>query len=168
MIQTDNLPAELRETGRFCCWKYEERNGKRTKVPYNPRTGGRAQSTNPDTFTPLPTALEALERDGYDGIGVGIFDSLGAIDIDHCIDDNGELSKLAYDVMQTVQGYTEYSPSGKGLRILFKATGFAYDKTRYYINNQKAGLEVYISGCTQKYVTVTGDAVNPGYPLEER
>ena len=165
----DNIPAKLRETGLFCCWRYEERNGKRTKVPYNPRTGGKAQSTNPDTFTPLSGALTSLELGGYSGIGVGVFGGLGAIDIDHCIRDTGELSELAFDVMHTMQGYTEYSPSGQGLRILFTVPeGFQYDKARYYINNQKAGLEVYIAGCTQKYVTVTGNALTPGLDLEER
>lgn len=169
MIQTDNLPAQLRETGLFCCWRYEERDGKKTKVPYNPRTGGKAQSTNPSTFAPLAVALDALERGGFSGIGVGIFGALGAIDIDHCVDDAGELSELAFDVMETMQAYTENSPSGKGLRILFTVPeGFSYDKARYYINNQRAGLEVYIAGCTQKYVTVTGAALTPGYPLEER
>ena len=141
MIDTDTLPAKLRETGLFCCWRYEERDGKKTKVPYNPRTGGRAQSTNPQTFAALPVALGAMKRGSYDGIGVGVFGTLGAIDIDHCLSDSGELSELAADVMHTMQGYTEYSPSGKGLRILFTVPeGFQYNKARYYINNQKAGL----------------------------
>ena len=171
MIPTDNLPAKLRETGLFCCWRYEQREGadKPTKVPYNPRTGGKAQSTNPDTFAPLAVALAALETGGYAGIGVGVFGSLGAIDIDHCIDAAGQLSELARDVVATIHGYTEYSPSGHGLRILFAVPAeFQYDKARYYINNQRAGLEVYIAGHTNKYVTVTGNAINPGYPLEER
>ena len=169
MIQSDNLPAALRETGLFCCWRYEQRDGKPTKVPYNPRTGGRAQSTNPSTFAPLPMARESLERGGYDGIGVGIFGSLGAIDIDHCVSDAGELSEMAADIMQTMNAYTEYSPSGKGLRVLFAVPeGFQYDKARYYINNQRAGLEVYIAGITGKYVTVTGDTLTPGIDLEER
>lgn len=168
-ISPDNLPPELRETGLFCCWRYEDRNGKRTKVPYNPRTRGRAQSTNPSTFAPLVSALETMERGGYDGVGVGVFGSLGAIDIDHCVDDSGKLSELARDVVATIHGYTEYSPSGHGLRVLFTVPdGFQYNKVRYYINNQRAGLEVYIAGATKKYVTVTGNAINPGYPLEER
>lgn len=154
-IQTDNIPADLRETGQFCYWRYETRPGtdKPTKVPYNPRTGGRAQSTNPATFAPLQLALEALERGGYDGIGVGVFGGLGAIDIDHCISEAGELSEMATDIMETMNAYTEYSPSGKGLRILFTVPeGFQYDKARFYINNQRAGLEVYIAGHTNKYV----------------
>ncbi len=170
-VQANNLPAELRESGLFCCWRYETRPGtdKPTKVPYNPRTGGGAQSTNPGTFAPLSVALEAAERGQYDGVGVGVFNGLGAIDIDHCLDDNGRPSELARDIAGTIHGYTERSPSGKGLRILFTVPdGFQYDKARYYINNQRLGLEVYVAGATQKYVTVTGDAINPGYPLEER
>lgn len=166
MIEVKNLPPALLKNGYFCCWRYEDRDGRRTKVPYNPRTGGRAQSTNPDTFAPLDTALGVLGQ--YDGMGVGIFGNVGAIDIDHCIADNGELSPLAFDVMNIVQGYTEYSPSGHGLRILFRAAGFQYDKARYYINNQKLGLEVYIAGCTNKFVNVTGNALNPGWNLTER
>lgn len=165
----DNLPAALRETGLFCCWRYEERDGRQTKVPYNPRTGGRAQSTNPQTFAPLAVALAAAESYGYSGIGVGVFGGLGAIDIDHCISDAGEVSEMALDVMRTMQAYTERSPSGKGLRILFTVPeGFPYDKARYYINKQRVGLEVYIAGATNKYVTVTGDTITPGMDLEER
>lgn len=169
MIQVDNLPAKLRESGLFCCWRYERRDGKLTKVPHNPRSGGRAQSTNPATFAPLPVALKSLERGKYSGIGVGVFGTLGAIDIDHCISDTGELSELASDVMAVIQGYTETSPSGKGLRILFNVPEkFRYDKARYFINNQRAGLEVYISGVTHKFVTVTGNTLTPGVDLEER
>lgn len=167
MTQIKNLPAALRKSGRFCCWRYEERDGKRTKVPYNPRTGGRAQSTNPDTFVSLDTAEAVQGR--YDGLGVGIFGNLGAIDIDHCISEAGELSPMAADIMKTMDAYAESSPSGCGVRILFTVPdGFAHDKARYYINNQKAGLEVYIAGSTNKFVTVTGDAFTPGEDLKER
>ena len=168
-IRPDNLPEKLRENALFCCWRYEERSGKRTKVPYNPKTGGKAQSTNPDTFAPLRMALDALERGGYDGIGVGIFGNLGAIDIDHCIDGDGVISDMALDIMRTMDAYTEKSPSGRGLRILFTVPeSFQYDKNRYYINNQKLGLEVYIAGQTNKYVTVTGNTLTPGLDLLER
>lgn len=166
--QWNNLPPSLLKEGRFCCWRYEERNGRPTKVPYNPRTGGRAQSTNPDTFAPLEIALKAVESGRYDGLGVGIFVNMGAIDIDHCIEENGEPSEMAADIMQMMGAYTEYSPSGGGLRILFLASGFQYDKARYYINNQKIGLEVYVAGSTNKFVTVTGETLTPGADLEER
>lgn len=160
-VQANNIPAELRDKGLFCVWRYETRPGtdKPTKCPYNPRTGGGAMSNNPDTFAPLSVALDAMARGGYDGIGVGIFGDVCAIDIDHCVDVEGAFTALAADVMKTMSAYTEKSPSGHGVRIIFKAGGFVYDKARYYINNQKAGLEVYIAGCTQKYVTLTGDVI---------
>ena len=67
-----------------------------------------------------------------------------------------------------MQSYAEVSPSGRGMRILFLATGFEFDKARYYINNQKIGLEVYVAGATSKFVTVTGHALFPGEDLNER
>jgi putative DNA primase/helicase len=51
---------------------------------------------------------------------------------------------------------------GKGIRIIFLIDGFSYDKAKYYINNQKLGLEVYVAGSTNKYVTITGDVINQG------
>ena len=169
-----NLPELLKRQGLFCCWRYEQRQDKPTKVPYNPRNGNRAKSTDPGSFSAFSAALMALgksieARQPYSGIGVGLFGNLGAIDIDHCISDNGELSEMAADIMQTMNAYTEYSPSGKGLRILFTVPDtFQYDKARYRINNQQAGLEVYIAGATNKYVTVTGNTLTPGRDLEER
>ena len=113
-MTSDTIPASLRETGLFCCWKYEKRNGRLTKVPYTPGTDDKASTKDPATFAPLSEALEAVGD--YDGIGVGVFGDLGAIDIDHCISDNGELSEMAVDIMETMQAYTEYSPSGKGVK----------------------------------------------------
>lgn len=166
-MNLDTIPATLRENGLFCCWKYEKRNGRLTKVPYTPGTGNRASTKDPATFAPLSEALEAVGD--YDGIGVGVFGDLGAIDIDHCISDNGELSEMAVDIMDTMQAYTEQSPSGHGLRLLFTVPpDFEYDKPRHYINKREIGLEVYIAGHTNKYVTVTGDTLTPGHDLEER
>ena len=38
------LPDSIIQNGLFCCWKYEERNGRKTKVPYQPETGLGAKS----------------------------------------------------------------------------------------------------------------------------
>ncbi len=164
------IPAYLWQNGKFCLWKYENRDGKRwTKVPYQPKaTKYGAASTNPAHFTDINTALDNAK--GFDGIGLGIFGDIGAIDIDHCINEGGELSQLAQTVIETMDSYTEYSPSGKGIRIIFRAAGTKYDKDAYYTNNQdardprqawpeKQGLEVYIAGVTSKYVTITGNAI---------
>ena len=39
---------------------------------------------------------------------------------------------------------------------------FVYDKTVYYINNRSKGLEVYMPGATNRFVTVTGDVYRTG------
>lgn len=56
----------------------------------------------------------------------------------------------------------EHSPSGKGLHIFFKATGYNFDKTKYNINNRKLGVEVYVAGTTNRFVTVTGNVFAGG------
>ena len=126
MTKTANLPSELQEKGLFCVWRREEVNGRMTKVPYNPKTGGKAQSNNPDTFASLAVA-EAVQGK-YDGLGVGVFGGLCAVDIDHCISAEGVYHDMALDIIATMSSYTEVSPSGTGVRILFYATGLKYDK----------------------------------------
>lgn len=75
----EKLPQELKERGAFCLWKYEERDGNRTKVPYQ-TNGLRADSANKATFTNY--AIAVRHRAGYDGIGIGVFGDICAIDID--------------------------------------------------------------------------------------
>lgn len=168
----NGLPQELKDNGRWCAWRYEQREGqdKPTKVPYNPHTGGRAMSNNPDTFTSFQEAVNALWPGRYDGLGVGLFDGLCAVDIDGCLDEDGIPSPLAADIISTLESYTETSPSGRGVRIFFRASGFTYDKRRFYTMNAKQGLEIYVSGATSKFLTVTGNSQPWGgiRPIVER
>ena len=151
---TPTIPQAITEKGLFCCWRYEERNGKRTKVPYNPRTGERAKSNDPQSFADYLTASCASHR--YDGMGLGIFNGICAIDLDHCIDADGNYTQTAAEIIATMHSYTELSPSGTGVHILFQAENFRYDTNRHYIMNRQAGIEVYVAGATNKYVTITG------------
>lgn len=148
------IPREITDHGLFCCWRYEERNGKQTKVPYNPRTGERAKSNDPQSFADYLTASCASHR--YDGMGLGIFNGICAIDLDHCIDADGNYSQTAAEIIAMMHSYTELSPSGTGVHILFQAENFRYDTNRHYIMNRQAGIEVYVAGATNKYVTITG------------
>ena len=110
----EKLPQELKERGAFCLWKYEERDGSRTKVPYQ-TNGLRADSANKSTFTDY--AIAVRHRAGYDGLGIGVFGDICAIDIDSCVE-NDVLSDMAEDIIARMDTYTEYSPSGTGVRIL--------------------------------------------------
>lgn len=148
------LPDSLTKEGLFCCWRYEERNGRRTKVPYQPDTGQGAKSNDPRSFVSYETAMQAS---GYDGIGIGIFNGICAIDLDGCVTDSGYYSETAAEIVHLMHSYTEFSPSGNGLHILFHADGFQYDTRRFYIMNHQADIEVYVAGATSKYVTITGN-----------
>ena len=159
----EKLPEQLKKDGRFCLWKYEERNGRMTKVPYQ-TNGRKASSADKNTFSDFRLAVSAM--DGYDGIGMGAFDDFCMVDIDHCVF-GGKLTQMAEDVVWKMDSYTEFSPSGTGVRIVCKASSLSYDTGRYYINNQKLGLEIYAAGVTKKFCTLTGNVIrNRG--VEER
>ena len=159
-----NIPQELKSNASFCVWKKEKRSGKATKVPYNPKTGALARSNDASTFSDFGTAMKAYAMGGWDGIGYRVSECIGAIDIDHCIRDDGSLNDVAASILGFFPDtYFERSPSGTGLRGFFRlAPDFAYDKTVYYINNRKHGLEVYLPGTTNRFVTVTGDVYRSG------
>ncbi len=157
----DHIPQDLRDTARWCCWRYEQRDGQETKIPYNPRTGAKARPNNRNTFSSFRAAVDALQRrpDKYDGIGLGLFGDLAGIDIDHCVsEETGELKPLAQEIIEKMGSYTEWSPSGEGIHIYCRAPGLRPDKERYY--TKRRDLEIYVAGSTNRYLTVTGDAIN--------
>ena len=159
-VNIQNIPKSLRDNARWCCWRYEQRPSGRTKVPYNPLTGYGAKSTDPRTFGTFEQAIFAKDMVGYEGVGIGIFGNICAIDIDHCLDpETGAFSDMAAQIVKIMDSYTEFSPSGEGLRIIFYAPGLVFDKKQYYINNQTIGLEVYVAGATNRYVTITGNSI---------
>ena len=159
-----NIPQELKSNASFCLWKYEKRSGRPTKVPYNPKNGQPAKTNDATTFADFSAAMTAYAMGGWDGIGYRVSEGIGAIDIDHCIREDGSLNDVAASILSFFpDAYFEKSPSGSGLRGFFKLSpDFVYDKTVYYINNRKHGLEVYLPGTTNRFVTVTGDAYRTG------
>ena len=159
-----NIPQELKNNASFCVWKLEKRKGKGTKVPYDPRSGQLSRTNDPSTFSDFATAMKAYAMGGWDGIGYRVSEGIGAIDIDKCIREDGSLNDVAASILGIFSdAYFERSPSGTGLRGFFRLSpDFAYDKTVYYINNRKHGLEVYLPGTTNRFVTVTGDVYRAG------
>ena len=141
-----DIPAELRALPQWVCWKYEpDKAGKLTKVPR--RTNGRfASSTTPATWTDFETALAAAAR--FDGLGIVCAGGLAGIDLDHCIDDDGELSDRARSIVDRMDTYTEITPSGHGLRCLFFG-----ELPGDGISSNALNVEMYDSG---RYFTVTG------------
>jgi putative DNA primase/helicase len=158
----DSIPNELKQNALWCCWRLTEKG----KIPFDVLTGQYAKSNNSETFHSYQEALSKV-NDFYSfdaegkmigGLGLGIFKGYSAIDIDDCRDENGKVNSVAQEIIDYMQSYTEVSPSGKGIRIIFK-TNNTIDKNSYYINNRNIGLEIYISDNTNKFVTITGNAL---------
>lgn len=158
----DGIPEALKATVRYCVWKIEERDGQRTKVPYNPRTGGKAMINVPSTFSTFDVAVNAYKAsqkkpDPFLGLAICISSNLVVIDIDDCVAPDGSITDFAQDVIDIIgDAYVELSPSGTGLHIFALAPGFAFDKIRYFFHKAELGLEVYVAGFTNRFMTITG------------
>jgi putative DNA primase/helicase len=165
------LPDELKKNALFCGWIFDPEKG---KVPYDLKNGCLAKSNDQSTFSPWEIVERKidnyikLDKDGTwkGGLGLGIFNGFSAVDIDHCVTD-GKPNAFAKEIIDYFNSYTELSPSHTGIRIIF-TTKDALDEGKYYVKNSKLGLEMYVSGSTFKFVTLTGDSINPfDVPVKE-
>ena len=161
-VQLENIPQYLKDNGQFCNWQYELRDGNPTKVPYMPGTTRRASVNDPSTFKPFDVAVAAKS---YDGIGIRVCGKIVGIDLDHCIED-GKLLPWAQAIIDRFKPtYIEISPSGTGIRIFcLLSDGFTYDTQTYYIKH--GDIEVYIPGYTNRFLTVTGNALTDADVVE--
>jgi len=169
VIRAGAIPDALRARPQWVTWRSETRapdDSKPTKVPYNVRTGEKASTTDPRTWSPFEAACAAA--DGYDGIGY-VFapdDPHVGIDLDGCRDpETGAIEAWAVDILGDTRSYTEVSPSGEGLHV-------------YVLGSLPPGrrrhgpVEMYDQG---RYFTVTGqrldelppDIQKPVLPLAE-
>lgn len=156
-MKLENIPQNLKNLNQWVCYRLlpTEKLGKFDKIPYNPKTGGKAMSNNRSTWADFKTALAAVDKFSFDGLGIMFADGLCGIDIDGCIDEKGNLSPLARDILEIMDSYSEYSPSGKGLHILF--FGQIEQLPDTYKKNPNNGVEIYSSG---RFFTVTGNSTN--------
>lgn len=159
----DNIPAELKARPQWVVWRMEDRLGKLTKVPYSARYGGRASSTNANTWTTFDDAVAyfVAHRSRFNGIGFVVTDNdpyIG-VDLDHCIDpDTQEIAPWALEVLWALHSYTEVTPSGTGLRVFVRGSLPAGGRKR-------GNFEVYSTG---RFLTLTGWIVrcNGGITME--
>ncbi len=122
----ENTPGCIRDRPQWVVWKYIERDGKQTKAPVNPHTGGMADSTDSSTWGTFQQALDACQQDG-NLAGVGFVFTLDdpycGVDLDDCIDaESGQLKGWAADIIEQLDSYTEISPSGSGVKVFLEAS----------------------------------------------
>jgi putative DNA primase/helicase len=108
---------ELRPGRQWVCFNQD-------KEPHNPLTcslvQGKLIEGSPE-WASYEEAVKAWKAN------IGLFTGIGrefvksqkitGIDLDHCIDEQGNLSPFAEDIVRRLNSYTEYSPSLRGLHI---------------------------------------------------
>lgn len=146
------IPDALRGRDQWVCWQTERRDGKLTKVPIDPATGGFASTADRETWTDLSTAQAAVGLFEADGVGFVFTDDdpLVGVDLDDCRDrETGETATWASEIVDELESYTEVSPSGTGVHVIVE--GSLPDG-----RNRAGDVELYETG---RYFTVTGEHV---------
>ena len=162
-LNVDNIPASLGERAQWVCWKYIRRDGKETKCPIRSDTGGKADASDPGTWSTLEAALASF-RSSKDLAGVGFVfspeDQFCGIDLDDCLDRaTREAKPWAQRIVAELDSYTEISPSGHGVKIFLRAAKPGRRCRRAWHDGE---VEMYDRG---RFFTVTGAAYN-GSPTD--
>jgi putative DNA primase/helicase len=162
MMLTPNLagvPRALQGRPQWVLWRAEGEDPENLdKVPYH-RFGYKASSTKPETWAPFDgcTATLAHSPEAYTGLGY-VFsadDPFVGIDLDDCRDpETGEIADWARAILDTVNSYSEVSPSGTGIKI------WVYGQLAKAVKT--ATVELYSE---RRYFTVTGRRLEE-YPAE--
>jgi len=117
------IPPDLKKIKQWVMWKAEAREGlnNKAKIPYDASTHKRASVTKRETWCDFETAERTYNNGNYDGVGFVLTDDdeyIG-IDLDDCFEGD-KLTSNASDFFNTLNSYTERSPSGNGLRTFIK------------------------------------------------
>jgi hypothetical protein len=136
-MQAQNIPDELKNHKQWVTWNAVKIDKAVRKIPGNPHTNRHASSTDSSTWGSFEQAYAAMQRYGCNGLGFVLSeaDPFCFIDLDHC-DDPEILQKHKY-FANSIDTYSEVSPSGKGLHIICKGSvprGIKKDKVEIYSN----------------------------------
>lgn len=161
-ILREKVPIELQNLKQWVCWEARS-NGKRVnKVPVMPNTRRNLNINIRSNWLTFEEAIHACQTFKLDGIGF-VFtseDSYVGIDIDHCVDENGDLTPFAMEIVKKMGSYTELSPSGKGIHIICKGI-LPQGRNK----NETLGLEIYDRN---RFFTITGKIVEGYSEIQER
>jgi hypothetical protein len=159
-VNVDGIPASMMSTPRWAPWRavWNSKKQKYEKVPHHARQPKRGLSNkSTQGWGTFDQAMAAYLQNPKLFAGVGYLmtgpHGLVAIDLDHCVK-GGEIQPWAAEVVAKLDSYTEFSPSGNGLRVMVQG---AVD--RDWMNHER-GIEVY-GGVDARFVTITGAKV-PG------
>lgn len=152
------------------------------KPPINAYTLKNASSDNPEHLATFDEAVAQIGKMAYvhaktftgsvEIVGVGVALSgtgVAGIDLDNVVDkERRVMTREANEIMKLLDSYTEISPSGNGLHILFLGSlpenvkKIAKPKPDIF-KTEKAEYQLFDSG----YMTVSGEAIGD-YQIAER
>lgn len=166
------IPPEMTALPRWVGFTLDQQpNGRTTKKPVDPHTLCGASSTNPDTWGTYEEALACIGKNSrfgaVSGVGFVLSPPYCGIDLDHVIDrETGELHADALDIVETIDSYTERSPSGTGLHIIYRGSVHPeWKKKQAGAFGENTDLEMYQQG---RYFTVTGDVFGGYTDIHDR
>ena len=134
------------------------------KVPFRNTGSESARPNIISDFVPL-NQLDLLSASNFAGLGISIQASgVCAIDIDHCFKRPFDLSTADGRAQDTINifgdaTYIEFSFSGTGMRVLFRAAPIQNYESIYYIKNSKTQCEYYYPQGSNRYVTLTAKTI---------
>ena len=150
---TQTIPVDLRAHRQWVIWRLEVREGKRTKVPYQARRPReKADVTVPTTWASYEEAASAAEKADGCGFVFTAADPFAGVDLDACVDDQGELLPGAAAIVSRLDSYTERSPSGHGVHVIVRAQLHG-ERHRTSKSSWGGVFEVY--DC-KRFFTITG------------
>ena len=162
------IPGEMKNLKHWVIWGVNPKKEKCPYTPNNPSVEARAnESAGWSDFCAAARAAAQLGRGGI-GFEFGVEPcGIAGIDLDHVINDAGELEEWAAAIVEAMNSYTELSPSGQGLHIWCKTKEPLREFCSHHKKTVKGkqNIEVYDE---RKYYTVTGRAYGKVKPLQER
>lgn len=132
-----------------------------SKIPVNPLTLYNGSSTNSKTWANLATALSNIGKTAHVtsgdepilGVGIVLGKGLCGIDLDDVVSNDGIIEQFAQEIIDIMDSYTELSPSGRGIHILF--TGRCPVTSRKVSVDGKS-RELYTE---KRFLTCTGNLI---------
>lgn len=157
LSNVDSIPAVMRARDQWLLWRYEQRGGKTTKVPYQ-LNGEFAKVNDPSTWCSFDELQNAPASMSGIGFAFAEGDHLVGLDLDHCVNPySGDIEPWAAEIVKLFnKTYIEFSPSRAGLHIICNGRALKTGNKKFEIAGQKYGIEVY-DYRSPRYFTVTGE-----------
>jgi putative DNA primase/helicase len=155
----DNIPEMLRERPHWVNWGVEADN---VKCPYNPLLLTRAKAGEKATWGGFDLAVNHVKSGRARGVGYEFNgDGVYGVDLDHVINEDGEITPEAAAIVRQLNSYTEKSLSGTGLHIFVLAPGFKQERER----KKDSFVEIYGKA---HYIAMTGNIYGGLSAIAER